>query len=202
MLKHKLIFLTITIICLISTACGQSSLDIHNVVNSLEDSSLYDCTETNFQSLNAIAGLSCLVDQENIEQSIEIYTFEKSSSDECLNTGICHLMKDQSGTKKFLSFEKNVLFITYDDIDGKLGKTLIKDLRNGENSSSNTKITQENESIHPDTISKVQSNKANIDLLIDWSNSMITFSNDQNQRIQKLQVEIHSLKTEIETLNH
>ena len=159
MLKQKLIILGITVICLIGAACGQSSLDIQNVVNSLEDHSLYDCTETNFQALNAAAGLSCFVNQssnENIVQSIEIYTFEKSASSECLNTGICHLMKDQSGTKKFLSFEKNVLFISFDDIDGKLGKSLIEDLRNGENSSPKTKSPLKSGLINPDTISKAR----------------------------------------------
>tara|TARA_Y100000590_G_scaffold101779_1_gene115624 strand:+ start:1102 stop:1704 length:603 start_codon:yes stop_codon:yes gene_type:complete len=197
--KNELIIICITALCFIVTACNQSYSDIQDVMNSLENHSPYNCTEENFEPINATAGLSCLINDQDTVQSIEIYTFENNASDECLNTGICHLMKDQSGTQKFLSFEKNILFITYNDFDGALGKLLIEDLKNGENFSydSNHKKIQTN----PETISKIQDNKSNIDLLIQWSNSMIDFSNDQTDRIQKLENEIMSLNAEIDSLN-
>ena len=197
--KNKLIILSITALYFIVTACDQSYSDMQDVMNSLENHSPYNCTEENVEPINATAGFSCLINDQDAVQSIEIYTFANNASDECLNTGICHLMKDQSGTQKFLSFEKNILFITYNDLDGALGKLLIEDLKNGENFSydSNDKKIQTN----PETIAKIQDNKSNIDLLIQWSNSMIDFSNDQTDRIQKLENEIMSLKAEIDSLN-
>lgn len=199
MSKNKLIILSITAIYFVVAACGQSYSDIQDVVNKLENHSPYNCTEENVEPINASAGFSCLINEQNTVQSIEIYTFENNASDDCLTTGICHLMKDQSGTQKFLSFEKNVLFITYNDLDGTLGKLLIEDLKNGKDFSydHNVKKTQTNH----ETISKIQSNKSNIDLLIQWSNSMIDFSNNQADRIQELENEIMSLNAEIDSLN-
>ena len=197
--KNKLIILSITALYFIVTACDQSYSDMQDVMNSLENHSPYNCTEENIEPINATAGFSCLINDQDAVQSIEIYTFANNASDECLNTGICHLMKDQSGTQKFLSFEKNILFITYNDLDGALGKLLIEDLKNGENFSydSNDKKIQTN----PETIAKIQDNKSNIDLLIQWSNAMIDFSNVQTDRIEKLEYEIISLNAEIDSLN-
>ena len=197
--KNKLIILSIIALYFIVTACDQSYSNMQDVMNSLENHSPYNLTEENVEPINATAGFSCLINDQAAVQSIEIYTFANNASDECLNTGICHLMKDQSGTQKFLSFEKNILFITYNDLDGALGKLLIEDLKNGENFSydSNDKKIQTN----PETIAKIQDNKSNIDLLIQWSNSMIDFSNDQTDRIQKLENEIISLNAEIDSLN-
>lgn len=196
--------LSVTILLLTITACSKGTFDIHNVVTSLNNHSPQNCSQANFQSINAVAGLSCSVHQspnQNTTQSIEIYSFAKNASDACLNTGICHLMKDQSGTEKFLSFEKNVLFITYNDPGGTLGNSLIEDLRDGEGISYNTMNSNDLRQTNSDTITKVQSNKKDIESLIEWSNSMITFSNEQTQRIQNLQSEIKSLKSEIESLN-